>query len=668
MSTAAPRPAPGPGERRRRTRRRPRTVIDFRYHIVSLISVFLALAVGIALGAGPLKETIGDTLTGQVEQLPRREGRAPRRARHHVGRARRTPRPTSTPPVPQLLDGTLTGPPRRRRSRSVRSTRRSAPRSTTRLTQSGATRHGPRHVDGHVDRPGRAHVPPGARRPAAHVPRPGAGRRRGRRGRARLGAGAGPRHVGPEQPGRAVRRRRPCCSSSSVERERQPLVTVADQVTVPADAIVVIGVPREEAAADATPSPAPSESTVVAPARDPQRRAGALDGRRPGRRPARRGQRSRTPCSPTSDLAATLTTVSGTAVVTGQVNVPLALAGRIAGTNGHYGFGDERDRRCRGRRAARRSTARRGCPRVRTSTAGTERMTVGVAASRPRGRRRERGRPRSCRGAFDDQAPGGQARWTRTNHRGEPVSLLEGPRSPRDCSPADSSARRPPRGAVALDGRDRVRRGLRPRRRPRRGHRDAPKGLRGHLGALARGQRHHRRAQGARHRRRRARRGRGRDAGAPDGRHAALDGRLGPTSSPPERCRRRPPTSSTCSTCVPAGRSRRPGSRRPRSRSPGGGAGAGAAVLGAVGAAMDQDLAESDMLGDGGANALGACSAPRSSRAPRGRSVRGARRVVGLTLASEKVSFTRVIARTPCCASSTRWGGGPATRPVGPAA
>ena len=44
-------------------------MIDFRYHLVSLISVFLALAVGIALGAGPLKETIGNQLTGQVEQL-----------------------------------------------------------------------------------------------------------------------------------------------------------------------------------------------------------------------------------------------------------------------------------------------------------------------------------------------------------------------------------------------------------------------------------------------------------------------------------------------------------------------------------------------------------------------------------------------------------------------
>lgn len=44
-------------------------MIDFRYHLVSLISVFLALAVGIVLGAGPLRESIGTQLAGQVEQL-----------------------------------------------------------------------------------------------------------------------------------------------------------------------------------------------------------------------------------------------------------------------------------------------------------------------------------------------------------------------------------------------------------------------------------------------------------------------------------------------------------------------------------------------------------------------------------------------------------------------
>jgi hypothetical protein len=44
-------------------------VIDFRYHLVSIVSIFLALAVGIVLGAGPLKEDIGNTLTSEVTRL-----------------------------------------------------------------------------------------------------------------------------------------------------------------------------------------------------------------------------------------------------------------------------------------------------------------------------------------------------------------------------------------------------------------------------------------------------------------------------------------------------------------------------------------------------------------------------------------------------------------------
>jgi outer membrane murein-binding lipoprotein Lpp len=44
-------------------------VIDFRYHIVSIVSIFMALAVGIVLGAGPLKEDIGNTLTSEVKNL-----------------------------------------------------------------------------------------------------------------------------------------------------------------------------------------------------------------------------------------------------------------------------------------------------------------------------------------------------------------------------------------------------------------------------------------------------------------------------------------------------------------------------------------------------------------------------------------------------------------------
>jgi hypothetical protein len=42
-------------------------LISFRYHIVSIVSVFLALAVGVALGGGPLKGEVDNTLVEQVE-------------------------------------------------------------------------------------------------------------------------------------------------------------------------------------------------------------------------------------------------------------------------------------------------------------------------------------------------------------------------------------------------------------------------------------------------------------------------------------------------------------------------------------------------------------------------------------------------------------------------
>lgn len=44
-------------------------MIDFRYHLVSLVAVFIALAIGIVLGAGPLREGISDTLEGEVSEL-----------------------------------------------------------------------------------------------------------------------------------------------------------------------------------------------------------------------------------------------------------------------------------------------------------------------------------------------------------------------------------------------------------------------------------------------------------------------------------------------------------------------------------------------------------------------------------------------------------------------
>ncbi len=41
-------------------------MIDFRYHVVSVVAIFLALAAGIALGSGPLQAQLTETLTDQA--------------------------------------------------------------------------------------------------------------------------------------------------------------------------------------------------------------------------------------------------------------------------------------------------------------------------------------------------------------------------------------------------------------------------------------------------------------------------------------------------------------------------------------------------------------------------------------------------------------------------
>lgn len=43
--------------------------MNFRYHLVSLIAVFLALAIGVVLGAGPLQSSLGNALSNQVNSL-----------------------------------------------------------------------------------------------------------------------------------------------------------------------------------------------------------------------------------------------------------------------------------------------------------------------------------------------------------------------------------------------------------------------------------------------------------------------------------------------------------------------------------------------------------------------------------------------------------------------
>ncbi|WP_017178815.1 copper transporter [Actinomyces timonensis] len=83
-------------------------MIDFRYHLVSLISVFLALAVGIVLGAGPLQNSLGDALHNQVESL--REDRNAAHAQLETASAALNDRDAYiTAAASSYLPGTLSG-------------------------------------------------------------------------------------------------------------------------------------------------------------------------------------------------------------------------------------------------------------------------------------------------------------------------------------------------------------------------------------------------------------------------------------------------------------------------------------------------------------------------------------------------------------------------------
>ena len=83
-------------------------MIDFRYHLVSIVSIFLALAVGIVLGAGPLKEDLGNTLTRELTQL--RQDKTGLRADLTAAQKDIAARDTWAEAVaPAVVSGTLSG-------------------------------------------------------------------------------------------------------------------------------------------------------------------------------------------------------------------------------------------------------------------------------------------------------------------------------------------------------------------------------------------------------------------------------------------------------------------------------------------------------------------------------------------------------------------------------
>ena len=245
------------------------------------------------------------------------------------------------------------------------------------------------------------------------------------------------------------------------------------------------------------------------------------------------------------------------------------------------------------------------------------------------------------RAALTEDAPGGQAVWQRTNHRGEPVSLLEGPsvaagvlgglaaggegRAALGAAIATSSA-----GAfgivddLAEDAEHRT------------------KGLRGHLGALARGE---------------LTTGGLKVLGIGAG--SLLAAAVGTPRTGSTRAWLADLAINGALVAASANLVNlldlRPGRALKASLLAAGGAGiAGVSpgiagsVLGASAAAIGEDLAENDMLGDGGANAVGAAiGSAFAFGASRPARLAALTLATGLTLASEKVSFSAVISRTP---------------------
>lgn len=310
-------------------------MIDFRYHVVSLISVFLALAVGIALGAGPLKETIGDTLTGQVQVL-RTEKDALRSDLDDATSDLADNRSYVDASGEQLVAGTLTD--RRVVVVELGATNDAVSAGVDdRLTQAGAT------VTGHAVLT-EAWADPDQRSFRQALvgnlvqfldPAPDQGEGLENELAAALVQGL----VGADPASPDALTQDASYLLEILSTGDNPLVTFADPITTPADAVVVIAETRPTPASDASPTAAPTaddlepQLSVVAAAQKFSEGSVLVDGPR--------GSGSLTDAILGDDaLASTLSTISDSTDVTAQVNVPLALAARIGGKNGHYGFGE----------------------------------------------------------------------------------------------------------------------------------------------------------------------------------------------------------------------------------------------------------------------------------------------------------------------------------------
>jgi len=311
-------------------------VIDFRYHVVSLISVFLALAVGIALGAGPLKETIGDTLTGQVQQL-REEKDALRADLDSTSRELDDTTAYISAAAPQLLDGTLEG-----RGVAIVDLGEADPAVleavTGRLTEAGATVTAQVKVEeawtDPAQRPFRQALVGNLVEYLDPAPAQDAGVE------AELAEALVQGLTGADPADPTTLSESSALLLELLGSEEDSLITVAEPVEAPADAIVVLAPVAPDAEGTESADPEAVAEEIIGAQVDilvaaQQRSDGAV---------LADASVTRGPVTEAiladGDLAESVSTVTGVADVPGQVSVPLALNVSISGATGHYGFGD----------------------------------------------------------------------------------------------------------------------------------------------------------------------------------------------------------------------------------------------------------------------------------------------------------------------------------------
>jgi UDP-GlcNAc:undecaprenyl-phosphate/decaprenyl-phosphate GlcNAc-1-phosphate transferase len=299
------------------------------------------------------------------------------------------------------------------------------------------------------------------------------------------------------------------------------------------------------------------------------------------------------------------------------------------------------------------------------------------------------GLARTVYGLLVRRPPGGAGRWTRTNHRGDDVTLLEGPAVAVATAVAALLGRGLPgrlRAAAALAAFGAGAFGV----LDDLAEQGASKGLRGHLGALGRGEL----TTGgvkilgigatglvaaalATPRGSGPESGAGRSAGVGRGAGGGRGAGVGRAAGGGRGAGVGRALDVAVAGALIAGSANllnlfdlRPGRAlkvallaAPAVLVVGSGAGLAAAAVGPAASVLRVDLAEQAMLGDGGANALGAALGT-ALVAGSGRVTRLAAlaAVLGLTLASEKVSFTAVIAATPGLREFDALGRRPAVR------